>query len=461
MKNLRRTAAETRYLRFVAWRRRVVPQGVTLMILAVLVGAIAGVAAWFLKWSISAMCSFFLSFETPGHPNWYILVLPFIGFMLVVAYQKWVVHGSLEHGTTFIQKAISERHFQIRTGMCYQPIIASVMTLGFGGSAGAEGPVATVGSALGSNLGRMFGIAPPMVRTLIGCGAGAGISGIFKAPIGGALFTLEVMKMKMTTLTVLALIMSSITGALTCYMLTGFSFDVKFLPTSFFDPRYLGWVCLLGVFCGLYSIYYNWMVGILHRFFSRISNVWLRGLTGAAILGVCLFLFPAMYGEGYGVVTKFVNGDTLTFLQGGLFEDDGLSAWAFILFGLAVLVLKVFATISTNSAGGVAGDFAPTIFAGAFCGVVFAWLLNYLFHAEVSVALFALFGTAGAFAGIIHAPLMAIFLVSEMVGNGYGFFLPLTVTATFSYLTVKLITPLSRYMAANHDDLAALFHKIK
>lgn len=444
------------YLRLVGWRRRSVPQGVTVMVMAAIIGTVSGIAAWILKWSIGGMCNFFVGYERGAGPYWYVFALPFIGIFLAVAYQRYVVHGSIEHGTEIVGKAIAEGQYKMRRGLCYEPIIASVLTLGFGGSAGAEGPVATVGSAVGSNLARLFGVSPDMVRMMIGCGAGAGIAGIFKAPIGGMMYTLEVMKMKMTTLSVLALVVASLCGALTCYMLTGFSFDVRFLPSSFFDPLSLGWVALLGVFCGFYSIYYNKITDILHRFFASVANRWLRAAAGAAMVGLSLLLFPCMYGEGYGTVTLLMNGETMNFLRGGLLQDAGVSAWAFILLALAVTLVKVFATIGTNSAGGVAGDFAPTIFAGAFCGVAFAWTMNYLFHAELSVGLFALFGMAGAFSGIIHAPLMAVFLVAEMVGNGFGFILPLAVTAAVSYVTVKLFTPGSRYRSANHDDVAAL-----
>lgn len=435
----KRSKAQTARLKIVLWWRRHLSPEVSVAVLAVIIGVLSGVGAWFLKWSIGHMSTFFQSFETGHHPNWYIAVLPAVGIFLAVAYQRFVVHGSLEHGTDIIAQALAEHRFVIRASMCYQPIVASVLTLGFGGSAGAEGPVATVGSALGSNVGRFFGVPPQTLRILIGCGAGAGIGGIFKAPVGGALYTLEVMRMKLSTTTVMALIIASISGAMTCYALTGFSFDVRFLPTSFLDPRHLSWAAALGVFCGIYSVYYIKITDILHKFFKGVTNIWLRALSSAAIVGVCLFLFPAMYGEGYGIVTDLVNDETIGFIKGGLFERVPASAWGFIGFGTLVLLLKVFATIASNSGGGVAGDFAPTIFAGAFCGLVFAWTMNVLFDANLPLDLFSLFGTAGAFAGIIHAPLMAIFIVSEMVGNGYGFFLPLCVSAAFSSITVRTI----------------------
>ncbi len=443
------------------WCRKNVPESVTIMLLAFIIGILSGVAAWLFKWSIGHLARFFLSFVRSGGLNWFLLVLPVIGILLTVAYQKWVVRDSLEHGIIIVKASIDRGVYTLRTGLCYEPIVASVLTLGFGGSAGAEGPMATVGAAIGSNVARLFGVSPDMIRMMIGCGAGAGIAGIFKAPVGGALFTLEVMKMKMNSLTVLALIVASITGALTCYALTGFTFDVQFLPKSFFDPGLLGWVTALGIFCGVYSVYYNKLTVLIHRGLKKIDSLWLRALCSSVVVAVIVFLFPAMFSEGYDVVTKLVNGQYIDFMQGSIWEDEAIGVGHLIAFGGIILLLKVVATINTNSGGGVAGDFAPTIFAGAFCGMVFALGVNNLFGCHLPVGLFALLGTAGAFAGIIHAPLMAIFLVAEMVGNGYGYFLPLSVAAAVSYITVKLMTPFSRWLGGDHDDLASILRRIR
>lgn len=429
--------AAGRLERFIAWRQRNVPDGVALMVLAAVVGTAAGVGAWFLKWSIGHMYSAFVNYSSHIGIFWYIFALPFIGIFLAVAYQRCVIGYSVEHGTDIVARAIAEGQYKMRMSMCYTPIVASVLTLGFGGSAGAEGPIATVGAALGSNLGRLCGVPADMVRILIGCGSGAGIAGIFKAPVGGMMYTLEVMKLKMTTSSVMALTFASLCGALTCYVLTGFSFDVRFLPLSFFDPWSLGWVAMLGVVCGVYSLYYRRVDQILRRTFAKIRNPWLRAAAGSATVGLGLLMFPCLYGEGYGTVTMLMNDETMAFISGGLFNDAGVSALAFILLAMAVALVKVFAAIASNSTGGVGGDFAPTIFAGAFCGLAFAWGCNYIFHADLPVGLFALFGMAGTFAGIIQAPLMAIFLVAEMVGNGFGFIFPLTVTAVISTLSIR------------------------
>lgn len=434
-----------------------VPAGVMLMILAVLTGIGGGIGAWFLKWSIGGLTALVFRHLDPGGFNFYLLWMPFAGILLVGCYQRYVLHTSLEHGTTRLSKSLSEHQFRLRPGLIYQPILAATVTLSAGGSAGAEGPIATAGGAIGSNIGKLFGVAPGMMRVLIGCGCGAGIAGIFKAPVAGALFTLEVMKMRLETMSVLALVVSSICGAMTCYAMTGYTFDVQFLPHSFFDPAHFGWIILLGVFCGFYSIYYNKVTGWLHKWYGSMKNHWLRNISSAAVLGASLLLFPCLYGEGYGTVTQLVNGNDTAWLHGTLFASLRLDELELIGIAALLALVKVWATISSNSGGGVAGDFAPTIFAGAVAGLVFAHLVNLIPGVELPVPLFALFGTAGAFAGIIHAPLMAMFLVAEMVGNGYGFFLPLMITSTVSYLVVKLFTPGSRWTNGNnHDDLDAL-----
>lgn len=435
------------------------PPGLTLMVMAVITGVIAGFIAWFLKFSIGHLASFFLAFINVAGHNWYIVALSVAGILLAGIYQRYIVHTNLEHGTRQISEALAHHRYIIDARTAYRPLIASIITLGLGGSAGAEDPAATTSAAVGNNIGRLFGVSPEMLVTMIGCGAGAGIAGIFKAPVGGVLFTLEVLKVPVRTLSVMALFVSSVCGSMTCYALTGYSYDVIFLPTSLFIPDKIWWVGALGIFCGFYSIYYSKAGDMLTRFFGRIRNPWLLNITGGIIVGVCLLCFPAMYSEGYDIVTDLVNGRLDSFADGSIFGDVGRGTLTLALLGLAVMVLKVFATIASTSAGGSAGEFAPTIFAGAFAGMSFALLANYFFDAGLPVGLYALYGTAGAFAGIIHAPLMAIFLVAEMVGNGYGYFLPLIITASASYLVVKLFTPSSRYELFRHDDVQAIIKK--
>lgn len=429
-----------RRLMFILWRRRRVEPKYAGMILGALIGILAGAGAWFLKWSIGGLSHFFLSLTDPGNANWFLFALPFAGIIITACYQRYWVKYPLEHGVSQISRDLAAHQYRIRTGMCYQPLFANVMTVGLGGSAGAEGPIATAGAAIGSLLARLSGMSPNQVRVLIGCGAGAGIAGIFKSPLGGALFTLEVLKMKLDRIGVLILFVSTIVGGLTTYALTGFTFNIDMHRLSDFDMSLLGWVVALGIFLGFYSIYYNKITNVMLRTFNRMSNPWVRNISSATIVGICLLMFPAMYGEGYIAVTKLVNGYTDSILSAGVFSSYDGDAIMMLALGILLILTKAFATVSSNSGGGVGGDFAPTIFAGAFAGLIFAWGMNMAFDANLSPSLFAFLGTAGAFSGIINAPLMATFLVVEMTGDGFILILPLALTSFMSFITCKLFT---------------------
>lgn len=433
-----------RWLRFVLWRRRNITAKVACMLLGAIIGILAGAGAWFLKWSIGGLSHFFLSLTDSHHANWFLFALPFAGIIITACYQRYILGYSLEHGVSQVSRSLAEHQYRLRTGFCYQPLLANVMTVGLGGSAGAEGPIATAGAAIGSLLSRLTGMSPQQMRVMIGCGAGAGIAGIFKAPLGGALFTLEVLKMKLDTLSVLVLFVSTLFGGLTTYILTDFTFNIDVHRLLDFDMAVLGWVAGLGLFCGFYSIYYNKITNVMLRLYNGMKNAWLRNILSATIVGLCLLMFPAMYGEGYIAVTNLVNGDFDHILHGGFFAGYDGDALMMLVFGFLLILTKAFATVSSNSGGGVGGDFAPTIFAGAFCGLVFAWAVNMAFDAGVSPAMFAFVGTAGAFSGIINAPLMATFLVAEMPGDGFIYILPIAIASFISFMTTKIFTIFDR-----------------
>ncbi len=441
--------------RFTAWRKRHVSDSVTLVIVAAFIGTLAGFGAFLLKFFIGHITGFITSIiQETGH-KYLLLIIPVVGIIAVSCYQRYILRQNLMHGTDRLNKDLKARRYRLPGDLTYAPMLASTVTLGLGGSAGAEGPIATTGAAIGSNLGRILGLSPSMIRILIGCGAGAGIAGIFKAPIGGALFTLEVLKMPMTTLSVLALIIASVCGSLMCYICTGFTPDVNFISVTPFAPSWVGWIVGLGLFCGIYSVYYSTVITRMGHFFSHLRNPWVMNIIGGGILAVSLFIFPILYGEGYSVVTDVVNGNFSGLTRGSVFEGLVTDNTALILMVGGVLLCKCWATVSSNSAGGVAGDFAPTIFAGAMAGFVYASAVNAIFDANLPVGIFALLGTAGVFSGAIHAPLMAMFLTAEMA-NGYGYFLGLVICAVLSYLTVKFFTPRSGYYKT--DDLHALLH---
>ncbi len=444
--------------RFVEWRQRNLSDVAFLYILATITGILAGSGAFLLKRMVAIVSNLWVEHFNPDGVNWILLLVPVAGIMLTVVMCRYVLRMPLAHGVVRLMKNISNGVPVLRPALMFYPLIANSVTLGFGGSAGSEGPIAYAGAAIGSNLAKVFGLSSQMMMVMVGCGAGAGIAGIFKSPLGGVMFTLEVLKMPMTTLTVTVLVVTSITAAMTAYVLSGCTLDVPMLGQSAFDYGAFPFVLLLGVFCGFYSVYYSYMTKVVSGFLNGFSNRWFRNITGGFILSLSVFLFPALYGEGYGVVGKIVNGSFDAVLDYGPFGVRG-GEWLLIAVAGGVLLIKCFATSATNNGGGVSGDFAPTLFAGCIAGFFFASLVNNVFHQELPVALFACFGMAGVMSGSIRAPLMAIFLTCEMTGT-YSFFLQLTLTSAISFGVVRLFT-YDSYFSHRLDRNNGLISRVK
>lgn len=301
---------------------------------------------------------------------------------------------------------------------------------------------------------------------LVGCGAAAGIAGIFKAPIAGMLFTLEVLMLDLTTVTVMPLLISSITAASVAYIFTGYDVEFFFVQSEPFIVERLPFFIALGIFCGLVSLYFTRVMNMMETFFKRyLLKQWQKTLVGGAILASLVFLFPPLYGEGYGSINSLLNGDPGSIVDGSIFYGDRGNVWFIIIYIGLIIALKGFATSATNGGGGVGGTFAPSLYVGCMTGFFFAFLLNHLgFGMELSVKNFALMGMAGVMSGVMHAPLMGIFLTAEMTG-GYELFLPLLVVSTLSYGTIKVFEPYSIYtmrlarrgeLLTHHKDKAVL-----
>lgn len=413
------------------WCRTHLSQHVYFMLVAVIIGALTGFGAFLLKWSIAHITDIFSIHFSEKGPNYVFLVLPLAGFILVRVFMRYVLHYDMSHGIDKVQELMRQGVSSLRPSLGITPIIASSFTLGFGGSAGAEGPIATVGASIGSSMGRIMGISKQHLMIMIGCGAGAGIAAIFKAPVGGMLFTLEVMGLPMTTLSVLALLVASIVASLTCYSLTGFTFDVDFMQAVEVVPDTFGYVALLGIFCGLYALYYSKVMQAMGRVYSSIKSPWIMSVAAAILLGLLLFLFPALYGEGYGVTTGMVNGDFAGLIKNGLWFSEHPSAMLLLLVTAGIMIVKPFATASTTW-GGVAGDFAPLFFAGCMAGYVFTAGVNLLFGLDLPVADFSLIAMAAVMGTAVNAPLMAIFLTVEMTGN-FHLFMPIVIATAVAY----------------------------
>lgn len=434
------------WLKFVSWRVRHIKERNFVIILALVVGVICGFAAQLLKFLIHTISHLLTSNLNLTNANYLYLVYPMVGIILVTLFVRFVAKDNISHGVTRVLYAISRRKSRLKKRNMYSSLIASSVTIGFGGSVGAEGPIVFTGAAIGSNIGQAFRLSPRILMLLVGCGAAAGIAGIFRAPIAGMLFTLEVLMIDLTGTTVMPLLISSITGATVAYILEGYNAEFFFSQSEPFSVSKIPYSALLGIVCGFASLYFTRAMFMMESMFSKIERKWVKIAMGGVILALLIFLFPPLYGEGYGAINTLLEGDYSKVLEGTFFYVDRENTWFIAAFIGAVILMKVFATSATNGAGGVGGTFAPSLFMGALVGFLFAFLLNNIFEGGVGISNknFSLMGMAGVMSGVMHAPLMAIFLTAEMTG-GYDLFLPLLIVSTLSYMTIRIFEPYSIY----------------
>lgn len=429
----------------LSWRERHIKEKNLVLILALITGVLCGFAALIFKWLIHFIASTLLFNIDITSGNYLYLLYPLIGIVIVSLYVKYVVKDNISHGVTRVLYAISQNKSRLKPHNCYTSVVASSITIGFGGSVGAEGPIVATGAAIGSNLGQAFRLSPRLLMILVGCGAAAGISGIFKAPLAGALFTLEVLMLDLTTVSVMPLLISSITAATVAYVFTGYETQFFFAQSDVFLTGRIPYVIALGVLCGFASLYFIRVINMMEGFYSKIKNTWVKASIGGAILAGLIFFFPPLYGEGYEVITAMLNGDPGAAVDGSIFYGDRNNAWFIVLYVGGLCLTKAFATSSTNGAGGVGGTFAPSLYLGCMTGFFFSYFLNHLgIGIDLSVKNFALLGMGGVMSGVMHAPLMAIFLTAELTG-GYNLFLPLLIVSIISYGTIKIFEPYNIY----------------
>ena len=433
------------WLTVVAWRERHLTEKQTVNILALIVGVICGFAAQLLKFLIHWISEILTSHVSLNHVNYLYLVLPAIGILLSLLFVKYIVKDNISHGVTRVLYAISQRKSRLKIKYSWASMLASSVTIGCGGSVGAEGPIVFTGASIGSNIGQAFRLSPKILMILVGCGASAGIAGIFRAPIAGMLFTLEVLMIDLTGMTVMPLLISSISGAVVAYVLEGYNAEFFFSMSESFLTRKIPYTIFLGIICGIISLYFTKMMFFSENLLGKIKNVSMRFIVGSCIVVTLIFLFPPLYGEGYTAINHLLDGNSSSIVDGSVFYFDRHSIWFIALYIGLIILSKVFATSATNIAGGVGGTFAPSLFVGAMTGFLFAYILNQLdLGIELSQKNFALMGMAGVMSGVMHAPLMAIFLTAEMTG-GYDLFLPLLIVSALSYMTIKTFIPYSIY----------------
>lgn len=431
--------------RLSVWISKHLSQKQFILILAFIVGVGSAVAAQTLKFLIHEIEHLLTAQFDVTHSNWLFLVYPVVGIYLTALFIRYIVRDDIGHGVTKILYALSRKQGSIRGHNCWSSVVASALTIGFGGSVGAESPIVLTGSAIGSRLGQLFQLDHKTMMLLIGCGASGAVAGIFKAPIAGLMFTLEVLMVDLTMASLLPLLVSCLTATCITYAWTGMNpmfifelsdpFNVSRVPTS----------VLLGVFCGFISLYFTRVMSSFEQVFGRMHNMYAKLALGGTVLAVLIYFFPPLYGEGYSTISILLGSHTETdqVLNNSLFYHH--PEYLLVYLGLIIL-LKVFATTATNGGGGCGGTFAPSLFLGCVGGFVFSRLWNMYCPIDTIVpeTNYALLGMAGVMSGVFHAPLTGVFLIAELTG-GYQLFIPLMIVSVASYLTINAFEKHSIY----------------
>ena len=405
-----------------------------MMLLAVAVGALAGVGTYLFEMLLYGIRNGLTHWFPVDSAHVLLLFYPAVGIILATLFVKYVVRDNISEGVTRVLYAMSSRNSRIARHNCWTSVVGGATTIGFGGSVGPEAPIVLTGAAIGSNVGRLARLNYKNTTLLLCCGAGAALAAIFKAPITGVVFVLEILMLDITAGSVIPLLIASITATTMAFMLRGFDpiLAVTLAPEDAFELWQIPLFILLGVLCGLMAWYFTSMNSRVGGFFKGIDRQWKKWMWGGAILGVLIFIFPPLYGEGYEGFTALMHGNTQVLFDNSLFYRFRDIDWVVILFIIATMFFKVIAMASTNAAGGVGGTFAPSLFVGAFTGATLALVCNMLFQWDVSVVSFTLVGMAGVMSGVMNAPLTSIFLIAEL-SNGYGLFIPLMITACISF----------------------------
>ena len=453
--------------RFVLWTVNHLSRRQLTLTLAFFVGVLAAVAAYILHTAIHLIQHYLSATLASNQINWFYLVYPVAGILITMLFVRYVVRDNISHGITRILYAISTKQGRLPKHNMWSSVVASAITIGFGGSVGAEAPIVLTGSAIGSNLARRFHLDSKTIYMLVGCGASAAIAGIFKAPIAGLVFTVEVLMIDLTMGSLLPILIACVTATCFTYALSGenslFSFTLESEWTVIRTPANI----LLGIACGIVSLYFIRSMTFFENIFSKLADrPYVKWLVGGVALSTLIFIFPSLYGEGYAAINVLLNGkspaDWKVIMEHSLFSGHGE---LLLIYVALVLVTKSMATASTNGGGGCGGTFAPSLFVGAFAGFLFARTWNtYNFSIYIPENNFALLGMAGVMSGVMHAPLTGVFLIAELTG-GYNLFIPLLIVSTVSYLTIYIFEPYSIYgmrlaregkLITHHTDHAVL-----
>ena len=437
--------ADRLYALFLRLTRRL-SNSQMMMLLAVVVGVLAGLGTYFFEVLLYAIKNGLTRWFPVDSAHFLYLIYPVVGIILASLFVRYIVRDNISEGVTRVLYAMSSRNSRIAPHNCWTSIVGGATTIGFGGSVGPEAPIVLTGAAIGSNIGRLARLNYKHTTLLLCCGAGAALAAIFKAPITGVVFVLEILMLDITAGSVIPLLIASITATTMAFMLRGFDpiLAVTLAPADAFELWQIPLFILLGVLCGLMAWYFTSMNSRVGGFFKSIDKQYKKWLWGGAILGILIFVFPPLYGEGYEGFTSLMHGNAQELFNNSLFYRFRDIDWVIILFVIATMFFKVIAMSTTNAAGGVGGTFAPSLFVGAFTGASLALVCNTLFGWEVSIVSFTLVGMAGVMSGVMNAPLTSIFLIAEL-SNGYGLFIPLMITACISFAVDYYLDPDSIY----------------
>lgn len=454
------------FQKFIGWREEHISEKHFILIISFLVGVLTAFAAWILKLLIHQIETFLTENFDVTQANGLYLLYPVIGIFLTGLFVRNIVRDDISHGVTKILYAISRRQGRIKRHNVWSSVIASAITIGFGGSVGAEAPIVLTGSAIGSNLGRVFKMEHHTLMLLVGCGAAGAVAGIFKAPIAGLVFTLEVLMIDLTMASLLPLLVSCVTAATFSYITTGMEAMFRFHLDNPFVVERIPYAILLGICCGLVSLYFTRAMDSVEDVFRKYSNPYIKLVIGGVMLSILIFLFPPLYGEGYSTINLLLNGQNLDdwnkVLDNSFFYGH---ANLLLIYLLLIVIFKVYASSATNGGGGCGGIFAPSLFLGCITGFIFARFCNQFdLGPYIPEKNFALLGMAGLMSGVMHAPLTGIFLIAELTG-GYDLFLALMIVSVSAYLTIIVFEPHSIYsmrlakkgeLLTHHKDKAVL-----
>jgi len=433
-------------------------------VLSIFVGVIAGLAAIVLKNAVHFTQSMLQDAFPPDKFNYLYLAFPIIGISLTVLYIKLFVKDDLSHGVSKILYSIAKNDGKLKRHHTHSSIIASTLTVGFGGSVGLEAPITLTGSAIGSQLGGLFKLSTKSIITLVACGSTAAVAAIFNAPVAGVVFAIEVLMLDLTTASLIPLLISAVTATSISYIILGRG--IMFYSTHIlnFEMTKLPFYIILGVFTGLYAVYFMRLSGKIEHLFGKIKRSYTRILIGGIALSVLIFFFPSFYGEGYSSIEAIMQDKIPNLFNNSPFYNFQYNEWLLLGFLFLLLMLKTFATAFTTGAGGIGGVFAPSLFLGSISGCFLAVLLNTLFDLELSVLNFTLAGMAGIMGSVMKAPLTAVFLIAEISG-GYQLIVPLILTVVVSNAVIYPFEKFSVYtkklaiegnLITHHKDKHAL-----